>query len=394
MTARFIKEENDIFSTFARQFKRMEQKDNLLGVLQTLFKWKKQIIIVCAIAAIGSVIISLFLPVYYKSTTVFLATSPDQAKPEQIFGTSTFEANYYGNENDMDRIMTIAESNELVGFLIDSFDLYHHYRIDSAGAKAAFKVKEKFFGLYNIQKTKRDAIELSVEDKDKELAAQITNTARIKIDKLGQLLIKENQEKILEAIESNIIFQEQTLASLSDSLAKARNKYNIYNTESQSESLAKKMSSTESTLIRSRAKLEALVDAPRKYQDTIILLSASIKGWEVEIDSLRQRLSNFNEGMSAVEMVNRQYLQASSQLSQNKERYKQLKSAYTSTVPTLILVEKGNVPDVKSRPKRSIIVLAVVMIVFLFSILAILIIDTYKDVNWREIVGMKENHGK
>ncbi|MDX1942357.1 MAG: Wzz/FepE/Etk N-terminal domain-containing protein, partial [Saprospiraceae bacterium] len=167
----------------------MEQKDHLLGVVQTLWKWRRPILIVTLSAVIGTAIISLFLPNYFKATTIFLAASPDMAKPELLFGQGNLYRNEYGNANDVDRLLTIAESSELVVFLVDSFKLYDHYKIDRENPRAPFKVQEKFFSLYKIEKTKRDAIELSVEDKDRLLAPRIANAAREKIDALAQQLI-------------------------------------------------------------------------------------------------------------------------------------------------------------------------------------------------------------
>ena len=46
-------------------------------------------------------------------------------------------------------------------------------------------------------------------------------------------------------------------------------------------------------------------------------------------------------------------------------------------------------PVIKSRPKRSIIVLATVAIAFLFSLIGALLFDTYKDVNWKDIYHAK-----
>ena len=63
----------------------MEYKESLLGVLQTLFKWKKPILITTLIGAVGSIIIVLLLPVYYQSETIFYAASPDLAMPERMF---------------------------------------------------------------------------------------------------------------------------------------------------------------------------------------------------------------------------------------------------------------------------------------------------------------------
>ncbi|MEL6862808.1 MAG: hypothetical protein AAFP19_00245, partial [Bacteroidota bacterium] len=72
----------------------MDHKENLLGVLSTIFRWKKPIIYICGIAAVGSVLISLLLSNYYESTTLFYAASPDLAKPPAV-GDEIKEKDYY-----------------------------------------------------------------------------------------------------------------------------------------------------------------------------------------------------------------------------------------------------------------------------------------------------------
>ena len=63
----------------------MDNRDNLLGVLATLFKWKKQILKVILLAGIGTAAISFFfLDDYYRASTVFYVASPDLFKPEQV----------------------------------------------------------------------------------------------------------------------------------------------------------------------------------------------------------------------------------------------------------------------------------------------------------------------
>ncbi|MDZ7914284.1 MAG: Wzz/FepE/Etk N-terminal domain-containing protein [Rhodococcus sp. (in: high G+C Gram-positive bacteria)] len=93
-------------------------------MLRTLFRWKKVIMGACILAGIGSSIIALVLPVYYKAGTVFYAISPDQANPELLFSDAGYVPQLYGNENDIDRLLTISESHDLVSFMVDSFDLY------------------------------------------------------------------------------------------------------------------------------------------------------------------------------------------------------------------------------------------------------------------------------
>ena len=93
--------------------------------------------------------------------------------------------------------------------------------------------------------------------------------------------------------------------------------------------------------------------------------------------------------MAKVDVLNRQHVEASIQLSEDKERYKQIQAAYNSDVSAIILVEKAQVPVVKSRPVRSLIVIGAVLIAFLFAVIGVLLLDNYKDVDWKKIVHAK-----
>ncbi|NUN98981.1 MAG: hypothetical protein HUU01_00035 [Saprospiraceae bacterium] len=363
----------------------MEKKDNLLGVLQTLFKWRKPIFYTCLAAGVGTAIISLLLPTYYKATTIFLAASPDQAKPELMFGEGELEAEFYGNENDIDRIFTIAESSELADYLIDTFDLYTHYDIDPNGAKAPYKVREAFFDLYEVTKTKRDAIELTIEDTDKVLAAKIANAARDRIDAIVQKLMKEAHSKTINAYKSSIIQKQQQLLVISDSLNHLRSAYGVYNADAQIESIMAQLYGTQAMLVRDKGKLEVLEKAPGIRRDTITFMRAKVTGMEAEVKSLEEKVKNINDGMPKISIWEKQYWDANTALGNNRVRLKQFEAAFESDIPSIILVEKAHEPLIKSRPKRSLIVIAAVVIAFFFSIAGVLLIDAYQGTNWRQV---------
>jgi capsule polysaccharide export protein KpsE/RkpR len=364
----------------------MEYKESLLGVLQTLFKWKKPILITTAIGAVGSIVVSLLLPVYYESVTTFYAASPDLAMPERMFGATNEAMEYYGEDADIDRIMTIANSNELADYLIKTFNLYDHYDIDSTNAKAPYYVQLKLSKLYNVQKTKFDAIQLAVEDKDREQAAAMANAARLKIDEIAQRLIKTSQTELLRTYESNIREKESQLKELNDSLMTLRSTYGVYNTETQSELLATLLAEAEAKLTNSSARLEVFQNTPGVPRDTIANLKASVQGAQKEAAGLQERLEKFNQGLATVQVLVQVHAQASKQLGEDKERYKQIKSAQGSPFPAIHLVEEAPTPIIKSRPKRSIIVVAITALSFLFSAIGALIFDTYKDVNWKSVI--------
>jgi tyrosine-protein kinase Etk/Wzc len=341
----------------------MDNRDNLLGVLATLFKWKKQILKVILLAGIGTAAISFFfLDDYYRASTVFYVSSPDLFKPEQMFGTSNKDMEYFGTDGDLDRVLTIAESNELYDFLIKTFDLYKHYDIDSTKQKAPFKVREHLQKLYEVKKTKFDAIELSVEDTDREFAARMANTAREKIDE-----------------------KEKTLLSINGTLTQLRQNSGVIDPEQQTEAVTKSAVEAGVNYARSKAKLDALRKMSNISKDTIALLEATVKGYEGEVKESNATLKRYNDGYNGVLDMKNQYERESEQVSKDKQRYLQLRIAYSTKISAVSVIEPAAIPIVKERPKRSIIIVSAMLIAFIFSVVGVLLADNYKDVSWKEL---------
>ncbi len=371
----------------------MENKDSLLGILGTLYKWRNPLIILCAAAGIGTAAISLYMPNYYKATTTFFAASPDQTKPELIFNRSmSLRMEYYGNANDIDRLLTIAESSELLAFLVDSFNLYQHYQIDSNAHKASHVMRETFFSLYEVKKTKRDAIELSIEDKDPQIAARIANAARNKIEDIARRLIQTSQEQTIAAYQNNIDLKERLLLAIGDSLATLRTQYGTYNVVAQTQSLTEQRSEALALFTRDSVRLQVLRANAKVPRDTVYLLEGRVAGLRQEVKVLQTQIDRLNSGVATIYNLEKQYAEANQILGEDRERLKQWQAAYRSEAPTVLLLESAEPPVIKSRPKRSIIVLAAACAAFLFGVIGVLLIDTYKSLDWRQVLNPGENH--
>lgn len=363
----------------------MEQRENLLDIIKVLFQWKKPIVYLCLGVGILSALLSLLLPNYYQSTSIFYAASMDQAKPGHIFGTSSRDTDFYGNDNDNDRLLTIAESNDVADYIIQKFDLYKHYEIDTTNEKAPFKVKEKFFKYYKVMKTKRDAIELSMEDTDKEQAANIVNAARVKIDELYIKVVRDQLEKLKQSLKKNIEGKESSISQINDTLMHYRNTYGVYNTASQGEIFAEQILSTESKLTRELSRLNTLGKNSSISRDTIALMKAMTQGYKNELKNLQEKMQLFNKGVSKVTILEREEKELGNRLGVQKIQLSQLQTTFDSSISGINLIEAGTVPVMKSRPKRSIIVVSAVLISLIFSVIGILLFDAYKEVDWKEV---------
>ena len=373
----------------------MSNRDNLLGVFSTVYRWRKAIRNICLITLIGSIGITLLMDNYYQATTIFYPASPELANPELIFGYTSKVTEYFGSDRDLDRLVEVAVSNEVVDYMVDKFKLYEHYDIDSTSKQGPHKVRKQFRKLYSVLKNKNDAIELSIEDTDAELAAVMANAARDKVNAIGQRLIKSSQATLLATFEDNMTRKKTELTILADSLNRLKKFYNIYDAGSQGEQLAENLTKAESEIIRGRARLEILENNPLVPQDTIQYIKADVRAYERELSRLtsssnkddRLNLERFNEGLPQVSTLADLHFQGRKQLSYDQERYNQILAAYKTNIPALQLVETAETPRIKSRPGRTVIVLAAVVAAFFFAVLGALVADAYRDVNWEEIKG-------
>jgi tyrosine-protein kinase Etk/Wzc len=343
----------------------MEQNPDLKQVVQTFWKERKRIAVITGIATITTAIISLLMPNYYKATTVYYVSSADMATVEHFYGRAKKDLEYFGNDADIDRMFSVAKSNELFQFLIDSFSLAEHYNISLKKPKDGFKLYKKVDKHFNVIKNKFNAIELSFEDKDPEFAAKVANAARDKIDELVLRLVREKQWAHIQSFTENLRLKENNFNLIADTLDSLRSFYNIVNLSTQAEAISALISEVESGYIRESAKLEAIKDSRNVKRDTIEMIAATVQGLERELNSLKGKgsdntysLSRFNEGRRQIEMVEARYYISKEHIGYDSERLKQLISAYNAKIPMLMVLESAQVPLVKYRPVRSMYVLA------------------------------------
>ncbi len=363
----------------------MNQSYSLLDVLKALYRWRKFVVGLPLATALMTSLIVLVVPVYYKSTTTFYAASTDLQKPQAFGATQNADIEYYGTKEDVDRLLSIARSGELVQFLVDSFDLYAHYEIDADDPLAPYYVAETLSDLYKVKKTKEGAVEISVEDTDRELAARMANAARAHVNAIALRLIKNSQRQLMETYRQSIAEKEAMLQLLADSLRGLREQYGIFSTRSQGEILAGLAARTEARLALDRARLQVLQQSRSVPRDTILFLQAQVHAMEEELKSTRAVIERFNTGLAQVEALELQYREINDKLAQDRERLKQIEAAWRAEVPALHLLEPAEPAVVKSRPLRTLSVLVATLAALLFAVLTVLVFEHYRQLDWRQI---------
>jgi len=361
----------------------MSENENLIDLVSVIYRNRKRIIYSCIAAAVITAALSLLLKNYYKATTIFYPASTDLAKPVPVGGIED-NRNYYGNDFDLDRLLTIANSDEVAEYLIHRYNLYTHYDIDSTAKRGPSKLRKKLSKLYTTEKSRFDAIELSVEDKNPELSAEMANSARDKINSIAQGLIKGSQYKMVKAYDESLAEKEKGIQSLSDSLARVRAKYKIYSVLSQGEVYGENITMTQSSIMNTKARLQSYKDM-NGPQDSIQKLQILLNGLENQFRALEKSVGLFNEGYSTVVSLELEQRKFADQLATDKERYKQLKLTYDSPFAAIHLVQEAETPNLKSRPKRSLYVIGITLLTGILSVLWVLLSHQFKNTGWREV---------
>ena len=359
---------------------------HLLGVLRSLWIWRKPILITTAVGTLLAVIISLLLPVYYQSTTSFVALNPEQNTIDGIFGASSGRINLYGNSDDIDRLLAVSESDELVDYMVRSFDLYRVYDIDSTKRRSPLAVRKEFLDNLLVEKSPRDIISVSIEDQDPERAAKMATAAREKINDIAVSITIASQRRMAESLEGELDLRDATLIALNDSLRNLRARSKVYNASAQSSALSENSSELSGSIAGASAQLLAYQRrGGRGARDSIAKLEVRLAGYRQAKVAVDSQLNALNESLGEFFNMDEERTSLNEALTLDRLRLKQLKTVLRNDQRVLEVVESARVPIMKSKPVRSLIVIGSAVFTFIAAVVGVLLIQSTRRYDWSAI---------
>lgn len=204
-------------------------------------------------AAAISALIAFILPVYYASTAIVYPYSPKSYDPRMLFGSNM---ELFGNGEDADRVLSIANSGEVAYYIISKYRLMERYGIDSTDRFKDIKVTKEFQQNLSIRENDKGAIEITMLDRTPDTAAIIVNDIIDKIDEINKRPVLEANKKQFETYFNLMKERYNGLDSLSIILSEARKR----SAKGESELITAEMFSTYNKLKESRVNLELLGD--------------------------------------------------------------------------------------------------------------------------------------
>ena len=344
---------------------------SLVGLGPIINRWKYFVAGAVALAAIVSVVVSLLLPNIYRSTAVFIPTNPQTADPDRLLEENTQmrgQLELSGRAEDLDRAITIGESQPVAELIIKKFSLHQHYKAGTPGDDNADNyVLSEFAGNLGIVHNERDAIELTFSDKDKKLAADIANTMVHVIDSVNQQLTLENRRTVLQLYRKRYEYLSTSFENSRRELVGARRHYGIFGLEMQGRYMVKQLIETEAALRKAEAS-----------GGDVAGLKRALRGLTRADGGNLINLESYVRGTDSLAMFSTRVADLQARLIAARSAYETAELSIKGQLSSLYIVQKAYPATRKFKPVRSLIVLGSVLAMFALSVMFIALLELYR----------------
>jgi uncharacterized protein YqgV (UPF0045/DUF77 family) len=311
----------------------MDKEFNLISAIRIILKWKKAILILVVTSGIAAALFSVFvMDEYFLSWSTFYPTNQYVNDRSMIFTSERTggQVEYFGGKGDVNRILTIANSEPVIDYIIDSFKLVEHYKIDRNSKYWKTKVRKKFDKNYEAIKTEHEAVMISIYDTDPKTASDMVNAITEKVDELNKLHINETKKNLYTLISSQITEQQSKVNGYVDTLSSLAAQYKI--------------------------------KASAGPGGTIVVEGNDFKAVQ-EYKALMAKQENAEK-----ELNNRMNIK------------EQMEVALKSNTSSLFVVEKAFPADRREKPVRSLVVIITMLLTAFVAVIGVLLIEQIQEI--------------
>ncbi|MHC1706139.1 MAG: hypothetical protein AB9842_01320 [Bacteroidales bacterium] len=316
-----------------------------------LYKWRKILLIVLAAALLSSLVFSSewFVTPKYKSTVIMFPTSTNsisKALLSDALGTK-LDILEFGEEEQAEQLLQILNSNAIRSKIIDKFSLMEHYGIHPGDRFKNTRLYREYDRNITFKRTEYMAVQISVLDKDPQLAADIANDIANLVDSVKNQMIRDRALQGFRIVEREYLDLESQVQRMEDSMTVLR-KLGVHDYETQSEMI--------------------------NQQLAIEIAKGNSRG----VKALDDKLSVLAEYGGAYVSLRDALLLEKKQLSQIKSKYAEAKVDAEQVLPQKFIVNSAFKAEQKSFPVRWLIALVTVISSLLFTILVIIAIENFE----------------
>ena len=319
-----------------------------------LYKWRKPLFIVMVIALVCSWFFSSpwFITPKFRSTVIMFPASSSSISKSLLNEQSVKgqDITAFGEDDQAEQLLQILNSNKIRDRVMHKFDLMRHYDIDSTSDVKYSNLFKEYANNITFRRTEFMAVQISVYDKDPQVAADIANTIASLLDSAKNDMMRQRSVKGFRVVEAEYNSMKAEKDKIVDSLITLGG-LGVNDVEYQSQVLNQQNAIAIMNGNRTaQAALQKKLDILGKYGGIYMALKNSLE-FKTE------------------------------QLILLETKYKQAKVDAEENLPQKFIVSDAYKAERKSYPMRWLIIMVSTVAALFMSIIVIMVMEKISDYN-------------
>ncbi len=332
-------------------------------LLKVASKYRTTLLVVAVLAVILSAIFSgpSFITPLYKSEVILFPTASNSISKVLLSSTfnNTKDILEFGEDEQTEQMLQVLNSNKIRDRIIQKYHLMDHYNIKPTEKYRFTKLYNKYEDHFRFRRTEFMAVQITVLDKDAQMASNMANDVARLLDSTINQMQKTIAVKAFKIVKTEYLKQKNLIRQKEDSLTKLR-ELGVHDYESQAEmfnrQLAIEMAKGNNNGVK---RLQKKLDVLAKYGGAYV--------------SLRDALEHDKKLLSEL-----------------KEKYEEAKVDAFENLPHTFIVSSAYKAEKKAYPIRWLIV----VISTISALLLAMIILGISDYNKPEETQVKKKKKK
>ena len=355
----------------------------MINLIKLFFKYRKIFVINTFLAVSIALILFFTLPRRYKATSEIIPT----LEPEIVatIGTSLIMSNPLLSflVTPADIYARILKSRCVIGQLVDKLGL-----VEKMGARNREALVKKLQRSLIVKTYPEGLIEVSFEHKDKELAVAIVNTSVSLLDSINKYTLMTKGKELRRFLEQRLKEVKEELETFQDSLRSLQESYNFVNLEEEYKSFIGEYITLYADLFKEKIETEFLKEIYGEGSSTLFQKEKKIQVLQKKLRDIFHK-GGFKDGgygpgfaipVRAVPSIFKKYVTILAEIEARKEaysfifaKYEEAKIMEKKDTPTLTILSYATLPQLKSWPRGSRMLLIAVFIALMVSVILVFI---------------------
>lgn len=320
---------------------------NFFWLISVLKKYVKSLCILFSLTIIISSLVALFLiEEKFQSSVIIYPTTTSSISQALLVEHNPYRKDVleFGEEEHAEQLLQVLNSDEIKDSIVNRFNLFAHYEVDKSDLHHKTIMNDLYRKAVDIKKTRLNSIEISVLDKDPNVAANIANEYLDLIDFVIARIRQNRAKQSLEILEKRKQLLYQQRNNTQDSLRIYRS-YGIVSTVHQIERLTE--------------------------QYGIALAANNLTG----ADRIKQELNKLAEYSGNHDVLLRKSYEIEEELAVMEFEFDRVAIDTEYTLENKFVINRAYPADKKAYPVRWFIVFSSLVSVCIISLLSISILE-------------------